>query len=153
MSSVFLLHVDVPSPLLFFFLMIRRPPRSTLFPYTTLFRSVFSGYRVQHNTSLGPSKGGVRYHPEVRLEEVRALAMWMTWKCSLVNLPYGGAKGGVTCDPARMSQRELEGLTRRFTTEISVLIGPESDIPAPDLNTNPQIMAWMVDTYSMHRGY
>jgi glutamate dehydrogenase (NAD(P)+) len=114
---------------------------------------VFSGYRVQHNTSLGPSKGGIRYHPEVRLEEVRALAMWMTWKCSLVNLPYGGAKGGVTCDPARMSQRELEGLTRRFTTEISVLIGPESDIPAPDLNTNPQIMAWMMDTYSMHRGY
>jgi glutamate dehydrogenase (NAD(P)+) len=114
---------------------------------------VFSGYRVQHNTSLGPSKGGIRYHPEVRLEEVRALAMWMTWKCSLVNLPYGGAKGGVTCEPARMSQRELEGLTRRFTTEISVLIGPESDIPAPDLNTNPQIMAWMMDTYSMHRGY
>jgi glutamate dehydrogenase (NAD(P)+) len=114
---------------------------------------VFSGYRVQHNTSLGPSKGGIRYHPEVRLEEVRALAMWMTWKCGLVNLPYGGAKGGVTCDPARMSQRELEGLTRRFTTEISVLIGPESDIPAPDLNTNPQIMAWMMDTYSMHRGY
>jgi glutamate dehydrogenase (NAD(P)+) len=114
---------------------------------------VFHGYRVQHNTSLGPSKGGIRYHPEVRLEEVRALAMWMTWKCGLVNLPYGGAKGGVTCDPARMSQRELEGLTRRFTTEISVLIGPESDIPAPDLNTNPQIMAWMMDTYSMHRGY
>jgi glutamate dehydrogenase (NAD(P)+) len=114
---------------------------------------VFNGYRVQHNNSLGPSKGGIRYHPEVRLDEVRALAMWMTWKCGLVNLPYGGAKGGVTCDPARMSHRELEGLTRRFTTEISVLIGPESDIPAPDLNTNPQIMAWMMDTYSMHRGY
>jgi glutamate dehydrogenase (NAD(P)+) len=114
---------------------------------------VFSGYRVQHNNSLGPSKGGIRYHPEVNLEEVRALAMWMTWKCGVVSLPYGGAKGGVTCDPARMSQRELEGLTRRFTTEISVLIGPESDIPAPDLNTNPQIMAWMMDTYSMHRGY
>ncbi len=114
---------------------------------------VFHGYRVQHNNSLGPSKGGIRYHPEVHLEEVRALAMWMTWKCALVNLPYGGAKGGVTCDPARMSQRELEGLTRRFTTEISILIGPERDIPAPDLNTNPQIMAWMMDTYSMHRGY
>lgn len=114
---------------------------------------VFNGYRVQHNNSLGPSKGGIRYHPDVNLEEVRALAMWMTWKCGVVSLPYGGAKGGVTCDPARMSQRELEGLTRRFTTEISVLIGPESDIPAPDLNTNPQIMAWMMDTYSMHRGY
>jgi glutamate dehydrogenase (NAD(P)+) len=114
---------------------------------------VFNGYRVQHNNSLGPSKGGIRYHPDVNLEEVRALAMWMTWKCGVVSLPYGGAKGGVTCDPSRMSQRELEGLTRRFTTEISVLIGPESDIPAPDLNTNPQIMAWIMDTYSMHRGY
>jgi glutamate dehydrogenase (NAD(P)+) len=114
---------------------------------------IFSGYRVQHNNSLGPSKGGIRYHPEVNLEEVRALAMWMTWKCALVNLPYGGAKGGVSCEPARMSQRELEGLTRRFTTEISILIGPERDIPAPDMNTNPQIMAWMMDTYSMHRGY
>jgi glutamate dehydrogenase (NAD(P)+) len=114
---------------------------------------VFTGHRVQHNVSLGPTKGGIRYSPEVNLEEVRALAMWMTWKCGVVALPYGGAKGGVAVDPRRLSDRELESLTRRFTTEISVLIGPEGDIPAPDMGTNPQVMAWMMDTYSMHRGY
>jgi glutamate dehydrogenase (NAD(P)+) len=114
---------------------------------------VFTGYRVQHNLARGPAKGGIRYHPEVDLDEVRALAMWMTWKCAVVRLPYGGAKGGVVCDPKLMSQRELERLTRRYATEISVLIGPESDIPAPDMNTGPQTMAWIMDTYSMHRGY
>jgi glutamate dehydrogenase (NAD(P)+) len=114
---------------------------------------VFTGYRVQHNLARGPAKGGIRYHPAVDLDEVRALAMWMTWKCAVVSLPYGGAKGGVVCDPKLMSQRELERLTRRYTTEISVLIGPDSDIPAPDVNTGPQTMAWIMDTYSMHRGY
>lgn len=114
---------------------------------------VFTGYRIQHNTSLGPTKGGIRYSLDVDLEEVRALAMWMTWKCALVGLPYGGAKGGVQVDPHQLSQHELEGLTRRFATEISVLIGPEGDIPAPDMGTNSQVMAWMMDTYSMHRGY
>ncbi len=114
---------------------------------------VFTGHRVQHNTSLGPSKGGIRYSPDVSLDEVRALAMWMTWKCAIVGLPYGGAKGGVRVDPRSLSPRELERLTRRFTTEISVLIGPEGDIPAPDMGTNPQVMAWVMDTYSMHRGH
>src|SRR5579885_3069068 len=114
---------------------------------------VFTGYRVQHNLARGPAKGGIRYHPSVDLDEVRALAMWMTWKCAVVRLPFGGAKGGVVCDPRRMSQRELERMTRRYATEISVLIGPDSDIPAPDLNTGPQTMAWIMDTYSMHRGY
>src|SRR5215210_8572010 len=114
---------------------------------------VFSGYRVQHNLTRGPAKGGIRYHPSVDLDEVRALAMWMTWKCAVVRLPYGGAKGGVVCDPRLMSQRELERLTRRYTTEISIFIGPDADIPAPDVNTGPQTMAWMMDTYSMHHGY
>jgi glutamate dehydrogenase (NAD(P)+) len=114
---------------------------------------VFTGYRVQHNNSLGPSKGGIRYHPSVTLDEVRALAMWMTWKCALVQLPYGGAKGGVICDPAGLSPRELEALTRRYTTEISSFLGPEADIPAPDVGTNPQVMAWVMDTYSMHKGH
>jgi glutamate dehydrogenase (NAD(P)+) len=114
---------------------------------------VFTGYRVQHNLGRGPSKGGLRYHQDVTLNEVRALAMWMTWKCAVVGIPYGGGKGGVRVDPKRLSMRELEGLTRRFTTEISVLIGPERDIPAPDVNTNPQTMAWIMDTYSMHVGY
>src|SRR5690606_36778373 len=98
------------------------------------------------------AKGGIRYHPDVSLDEVKALAMWMTWKCSVVGLPYGGAKGGVRVNPKLLSQNELQNLTRRYTTEISVLIGPHSDIPAPDVNTNPQIMAWILDTYSMHRG-
>jgi glutamate dehydrogenase (NAD(P)+) len=114
---------------------------------------VFSGYRVQHNVARGPAKGGLRYHPDVTIDDVRALAMWMSWKCAVVNLPYGGAKGAVVCDPHALSARELEHLTRRYTTEISILIGPEKDIPAPDVGTNPQVMAWMMDTISMHRGY
>ncbi len=114
---------------------------------------VFTGHRVQHNVSRGPAKGGIRYHQDVSLDEVRALAMWMTWKCACVNIPYGGGKGGVIVDPKQLSQREVEGLTRRFTTEISPLIGPERDIPAPDVNTNAQTMAWIMDTYSMHHGY
>jgi glutamate dehydrogenase (NAD(P)+) len=114
---------------------------------------VFTGYRVQHNLSRGPAKGGIRYHQDVTLDEVRALAMWMTWKCAVVNIPYGGGKGGVIVDPKRLSTRELEGLTRRFATEISPLIGPDRDIPAPDVNTNAQTMAWIMDTYSMHNGY
>jgi glutamate dehydrogenase (NAD(P)+) len=114
---------------------------------------MFTGYRVQHNINRGPAKGGIRFSPEVSLDEVRALAMWMTWKCAVVGIPFGGAKGGVICDPHKMSPAELERLTRRYATEISILIGPDSDIPAPDMNTNPQIMAWMMDTYSMHKGY
>jgi glutamate dehydrogenase (NAD(P)+) len=114
---------------------------------------VFTGYRIQHSTARGPGKGGIRYHPDVTLDEVRALAMWMTWKCAVMNLPYGGAKGAVACDPKRLSLRELEHLTRRYATEISLLISPEGDIPAPDVNTTPQIMAWIMDTYSMHRGH
>ena len=114
---------------------------------------VFTGYRIQHNVSRGPAKGGIRYHQDVTRDEVAALAMWMTWKCAVVNIPYGGGKGGVIVDPKKLSMRELEGLTRRFTTEISPLIGPDRDIPAPDVNTNAQVMAWMMDTFSMHRGY
>jgi glutamate dehydrogenase (NAD(P)+) len=114
---------------------------------------VFTGYRVQHNLSRGPAKGGIRYHQNVDLDEVRALAMWMTWKCAVVNVPFGGGKGGVIVDPRKLSMHELEGLTRRFTTESSPLIGPDRDIPAPDVNTNAQVMAWMMDTYSMHHGY
>ncbi|MGV3719843.1 MAG: Glu/Leu/Phe/Val family dehydrogenase [Actinomycetota bacterium] len=114
---------------------------------------VFTGHRVQHNTALGPTKGGIRYSADVSLDEVRALAMWMTWKCALVGLPYGGAKGGVCVDPRQLSQRELEGLTRRFATEISLIIAPDGDIPAPDMGTNPQVMAWIMDTYSMHKGH
>jgi glutamate dehydrogenase (NAD(P)+) len=114
---------------------------------------VFTGYRVQHNLGRGPAKGGIRYHQDVSLDEVKALAMWMTWKCAVVGIPYGGGKGGVIVDPKQLSQKELEGLTRRFFTEIEVLVGPEKDIPAPDVNTNSQIMAWMMDTYSMHAGY
>jgi len=114
---------------------------------------VFKGYRVQHNLGRGPAKGGIRYHQDVTLNEVRAMAMWMTWKCAVVGIPYGGGKGGVAVDPKKLSKRELEGLTRRYTTEISVLIGPEKDIPAPDVNTNAQTMAWIMDTYSMHVGY
>jgi glutamate dehydrogenase (NAD(P)+) len=114
---------------------------------------VFVGYRVQHNLGRGPAKGGIRYHQDVTLDEVKALAMWMTWKCAVVGIPYGGGKGGVVVDPKKLSLRELENLTRRFTTEIAVLIGPERDIPAPDVNTNAQTMAWMMDTYSMHMGY
>jgi glutamate dehydrogenase (NAD(P)+) len=115
--------------------------------------NVFTGYRVWHNLTRGPAKGGIRFHPLTDLPEIRALAMWMTWKCACVKIPYGGAKGGVTCDPKQLSTRELERLTRRFTTELGDMIGPDSDIPAPDVNTNAQVMAWMMDTYSMHRGY
>ncbi|WP_240772701.1 Glu/Leu/Phe/Val family dehydrogenase [Phragmitibacter flavus] len=114
---------------------------------------VFTGFRVQHHLSLGPTKGGMRYHPDVALGEVAALAMWMSWKCALTGLPYGGAKGGVTCDPGKMSIQELERLTRRFTQEIIGFIGPQIDIPAPDMGTNEQTMAWMMDTYSTHSGY
>jgi glutamate dehydrogenase (NAD(P)+) len=114
---------------------------------------VYTGYRVQHNLGRGPAKGGIRYHQDVSLDEVKALAMWMTWKCAVVGIPYGGGKGGVIVDPKKLSQKELEALTRRFFTEIEVLIGPERDIPAPDVNTNGQIMAWMMDTYSMHQGH
>ena len=114
---------------------------------------VITGHRVQHNVTRGPAKGGIRYHQDVTLDEVKALAMWMTWKCAVVGIPYGGGKGGVVIDPKKLSRHELEALTRRYTTEISVLIGPESDIPAPDVNTTPQTMAWIMDTYSMHVGY
>jgi glutamate dehydrogenase (NAD(P)+) len=114
---------------------------------------VYTGYRVQHDSSRGPSKGGIRYHPDVNLGEVAALAMWMTWKCALADLPYGGAKGGVAIDPKRLSQPELERLTRRYTAEIFPLIGPEKDVPAPDVGTNAQVMAWIMDTYSQQVGY
>ncbi|MGE5619213.1 MAG: Glu/Leu/Phe/Val family dehydrogenase [Sphingomonadaceae bacterium] len=114
---------------------------------------VFTGYRIEHNLARGPAKGGIRYHPQVDLDEVKALAMWMTWKSGVVGIPFGGAKGGVICDPKSLSGAELERLTRRYATEISVIIGPEKDIPAPDVNTNPQIMAWLMDTYSTHKGY
>jgi glutamate dehydrogenase (NAD(P)+) len=111
---------------------------------------VFTGFRVQHSIARGPAKGGVRYAPDVTLDEVRALASWMTWKCAVVNIPFGGAKGGVICDPHKMSMGELERMTRRYTAELVEFIGPEKDVPAPDVNTNEQIMAWMMDTYSMH---
>jgi len=111
---------------------------------------VFTGFRVQHSIARGPAKGGVRYSPDVTLDEVRALASWMTWKCAVVNIPFGGAKGGIICDPHKMSQGELERMTRRYTAELVEFIGPEKDVPAPDMNTNEQIMAWMMDTYSMH---
>src|SRR5437588_851605 len=111
---------------------------------------VFEGYRVQHNFARGPAKGGIRYSPDVTLDEVRALAAWMTWKCAVVNVPFGGAKGGVVCDPMQMSQLELERLTRRYAAELIDFIGPEKDVPAPDMNTNEQTMAWIMDTYSMH---
>ena len=114
---------------------------------------VFTGYRVQHNLGRGPAKGGIRYHQDVTLDEVKALAMWMTWKCAVVGIPYGGGKGGVVVDPKKLSIKELEAMTRRFFTEIEVLVGPEKDIPAPDVNTNAQVMAWMMDTYSMHAGH
>jgi len=111
---------------------------------------IFTGFRVQHSIARGPAKGGIRYSPDVNLDEVRALASWMTWKCAVVNIPFGGAKGGVICDPRKMSKGELERMTRRYTSEISDFIGPEKDVPAPDVNTNEQTMAWIMDTYSMH---
>ena len=114
---------------------------------------VFSGHRVQHNMARGPGKGGIRYHPGVTLDEVKALAMWMTWKCAVTGIPYGGAKGGVTCQPKEMSDGELERMTRRYATEISIIVGPGEDIPAPDVNTDGRVMAWIMDTLSMHRGH
>jgi glutamate dehydrogenase (NAD(P)+) len=114
---------------------------------------IYTGYRVQHNIARGPAKGGIRYHPSVDLDEVRALAMWMTWKCALVNIPFGGAKGGVIVDPKLLSSSEVERLTRRYAAELSVIVGAERDIPAPDVNTNAQIMAWFMDTISMNKGY
>ena len=114
---------------------------------------VFTGYRVQYNITLGPAKGGIRYHPGVTLDEVTALAAWMTWKCAVAHIPFGGGKGGVICDPTKMSKREIEALTRRYVAEIVDAIGPEKDVPAPDVNTNAQIMAWVMDTYSMHVGH
>ena len=114
---------------------------------------VFTGYRVQYNITLGPAKGGIRYHPGVTLDEVTALAAWMTWKCAVAQVPFGGGKGGIICDPTTMSRRELEALTRRYTAEIIDAIGPEKDVPAPDVNTDAQIMAWFMDTYSMHVGH
>ena len=114
---------------------------------------VFTGYRDQYNITLGPAKGGIRYHPDVSLDEVTALAAWMTWKCAIAHIPFGGGKGGIVCDPTRMSRRELEALTRRYVAEIIDAIGPEKDVPAPDVNTNEQVMAWVMDTYSMHVGH
>src|ERR1043165_2692604 len=111
---------------------------------------VFKGYRVQHSIVRGPAKGGIRFHPDVTLPEVEALAAWMTWKCAVVNIPFGGGKGGIACDPARMAKGELERLTRRYAADLSDVFGPESDVPAPDVNTNEQVMAWFMDTYSMH---
>jgi glutamate dehydrogenase (NAD(P)+) len=137
--------------------MLRTPKRELIvnFPVHMDDDSIqmFTGYRVHHSTVRGPTKGGIRYHPAVTLDEVRALASWMTWKCAVMDLPFGGAKGGVVVDPKQLSVHELENLTRRYASEISVLMSPEGDIPAPDVNTNPQIMAWIMDTYSMHRGY
>ncbi|MEO8246138.1 MAG: Glu/Leu/Phe/Val dehydrogenase [Chloroflexota bacterium] len=137
--------------------MLRVPKRewTVHFPITLDDGSVevFTGYRVQHNVARGPAKGGLRYHPGADLDDVRALAMWMSWKCALVDVPFGGAKGGVTLDPRALSQTELEAITRRFATELEGIIGPDSDIPAPDVGTNAQTMAWIMDTVSMHRGY
>src|SRR5688572_29866000 len=136
---------------------LRRPERAVIVSVPTRMDDgrvqVFTGYRVQHNDVLGPFKGGVRYHPAVNLGEVSALAMWMTWKCSLVGLPLGGAKGGIACDTAELSRQELQSMTRRFTAEILNFIGPDVDIPAPDMGTNEQVMAWIMDTYSQHKGH
>ena len=136
---------------------LRRPDRAMIVSVPTRMDDgrvqVFTGYRVQHNDVLGPFKGGIRYHPAVHLGEVSALAMWMTWKCSLVGLPLGGAKGGIACDPAELSRHELQSMTRRFTAEILNIIGPEVDVPAPDMGTNEQVMAWIMDTYSQHKGH
>jgi len=136
---------------------LRKPRRALIVSVPTCMDDgrfeVFSGYRVQHNMDRGPCKGGIRYHPCVTLDEVIALSMWMTWKCAVVNIPYGGAKGGVICDPSTMSMGELERMTRRFVSELIEMIGPEEDIPAPDVNTNERVMGWLMDTYSMQIGY
>jgi glutamate dehydrogenase/leucine dehydrogenase len=136
---------------------MRLPEREFTFNFPVKMRDgsikMFTGYRVQHNTFRGPAKGGIRYHPDVTLDEVRALASWMTWKCAVVDIPFGGGKGGVICNPKEMTRGELESLTRRFATELSHFIGVDRDIPAPDVYTNPQVMAWIMDTYSMMRGH
>ncbi len=136
---------------------LRQPRRAVMVSIPTRMDDghfeVFMGYRVQHNMDRGPCKGGIRYHPCVTLDEVTALAMWMTWKCAVVNIPYGGAKGGVVCDPTSMSASELERMTRRFVAELVEVIGPEQDIPAPDVNTNDRTMGWLMDTYSMQMGF
>jgi glutamate dehydrogenase (NAD(P)+) len=136
---------------------LRRPDRALVVSVPTRMDNgqvqVVTGYRVQHNDVLGPFKGGIRYHPEVNLGEVSALAMWMTWKCSLVGLPLGGGKGGIACDPALLSRQELQSMTRRYTAELLNFIGPEVDVPAPDMGTNEQVMAWIMDTYSQHKGH
>jgi glutamate dehydrogenase (NAD(P)+) len=137
--------------------LLRTPAREIIvhFPVTMDNGSIdmFTGFRVQHSIARGPGKGGIRYSPDVSLDEVRALASWMTWKCSVVNIPFGGAKGGVICDTKKMSKGEIERMTRRYTSEIIDFIGPEKDVPAPDMNTNDQTMAWIMDTYSMHEGH
>ena len=134
--------------------MLKRPRRCTTVSLPVQMDDgtlrVFTGYRVQHSIVRGPAKGGIRYHPDVTLDEVAALAAWMTWKCAVVNIPFGGGKGGIICDPSKMSKGELERMTRRYAADLSDLFGPESDVPAPDVNTNEQVMAWIVDTYSMH---
>jgi glutamate dehydrogenase (NAD(P)+) len=136
---------------------LRRPKRQLIVSIPTRMDDgtirVFEGYRVQHNIARGPAKGGIRYHPQVSLDEVKALASWMTWKCSVVNIPFGGGKGGVICDPKSMSEGEIERMTRRYASEISIIIGHDRDIPAPDVYTTPQIMAWIMDTISMTKGY
>ncbi len=147
-------HADIPEDIAE---RLRYPERSIIVSIPVRMdvgrRVVFPGYRVQHSSITGPTKGGIRYDAEVTLGECAALAMWMTWKCALLRLPYGGAKGGVRCDPRTLSQKELERLTRRFTSDLLPFIGPQEDIPAPDMATNEQTMAWMMDTYSMQRGY
>jgi glutamate dehydrogenase (NAD(P)+) len=147
-------HVDLP-PGVADYLRLPKRELSVNFPVEMDDGSVrmFTGYRVHHNTALGPTKGGIRYHPTVSLDETRALAMWMTWKSAILGIPYGGAKGGVICDPHQLSLRELENLTRRYATEIQVLMNPQGDIPAPDVGTGEREMAWIMDTYSMHHGY
>lgn len=136
---------------------LKRPDRALIVSVPTRMDDggvhVFTGYRVQHNDVLGPFKGGIRYHPDVNLGEVSALAMWMAWKCSLVGLPLGGAKGGIACDPRNLSRNELQNMTRRYTAEMLNFIGPDVDVPAPDMGTNEQVMAWIMDTYSQHKGY
>ena len=147
-------HVDLP-PGVADYLRLPKRELSVNFPVEMDDGSVrmFTGYRVHHNTALGPTKGGIRYHPSVSLDETRALAMWMTWKSAILGIPYGGAKGGVICDPHQLSMRERENLTRRYATEIQVLMNPQGDIPAPDVGTGEREMAWIMDTYSMHHGY
>lgn len=138
-------------------MVLSRPKRALIVNFPVVLDNgevtCFEGYRVQHNTSRGPTKGGIRYHPDVDVDETTALAMWMTWKCAVANIPYGGAKGSVKVDTKKLSKRELEKLTRRFVTEINMIIGERGDIPAPDIGTNPQVMAWIMDTFSMHAGY